>query len=213
VHVTADPAEDVSGVDAFVHLLSLPRALRLGDAAVERRARYLAVEPPLASRWRERVAGHPGLKVGLAWAGNAARSGDEARSLAADVIAPLGRAADGVSWFCLQAGLERSAPRPFAMADWMQSVSDFADTGALIGALDLVISVDTSVAHAAAALGTPLWLLAPHNVCWRWDMADADSPWYPDVRLFRAARPRAWAPVIEAVGGALRSAAAGSNAG
>jgi hypothetical protein len=99
------------------------------------------------------------------------------------------------------------------MADWMESVSDFADTAALIGALDLVISVDTSVAHAAGALGTPLWLLAPHNVCWRWDMGGEESPWYPGVRLFRAERPRAWTPVVEAVRAALRGAAAGSNAG
>ena len=207
IRVTADANEEVSQVDAFVHLLSLPATLRLGDAAVERRARYLRVEPSLGELWRQRLAGQPGLKVGLAWAGNAARSGDEARSLAAEVVAPLGHVASGVSWFSLQAGLDQSAPRPFAVTDWMASVADFADTAALIGALDLVISVDTSVAHAAAAVGTPLWLLAPHNVCWRWEMGGAESPWYPGVRLFRAARPGAWAPVIDAVGEALRRTA------
>jgi tetratricopeptide (TPR) repeat protein len=212
VHVTADAAEDASGADAFIHLLSLPAALRLGAAAVERRARYLRVEPSLGESWRQRVAGSPGLKVGLAWAGNAARSGDETRSLAAETVAPLA-AAGGVSWFCLQAGLAPSAPRPFAMTDRMASATDFADTGALIGALDLVISVDTSVAHAAAAVGTPLWLLTPHNVCWRWDMGGAESPWYPGVRLFRASRPGVWAPVIDAVGAALRQAASGAGAG
>ena len=212
VHVSADAAEDASGVDAFVHLLSLPAALRLGAGAVERRARYLRVEPSLGESWRQRVAGQAGLKVGLAWAGNAARSGDEARSLAAETVAPLGAAAGGVSWFGLQAGLDRSAPRPFAMTDWMESASDFADTAALIGALDLVISVDTSVAHAAAAVGTPLWLLTPHNVCWRWDMGGTESPWYPGVRLFRASRPAAWAPVIEAVAAELRRAASNAAA-
>ena len=119
VRVTADAAEDASGVDTFIHMLSLPAALRLGAAAVERRARYLRVEPSLGESWRQRVEGQPGLKVGLAWAGNAARSGDEARSLAAEVVAPLGAAAGGVSWFCLQAGLDPAAPRPFAMTDWM----------------------------------------------------------------------------------------------
>jgi hypothetical protein len=170
------------------------------------------VEPSLDESWRQRVAGSPGLRVGLAWAGNAARSGDETRSLAAETVAPLA-AAGGVSWFCLQAGLAPSAPRPFAMTDRMASATDFADTGALIGALDLVISVDTSVAHAAAAVGTPLWLLTPHNVCWRWDMGGAESPWYPGVRLFRASRPGVWAPVIDAVGAALRQAASGAGAG
>jgi thioredoxin-like negative regulator of GroEL len=212
MHVTADTTEDASGVDAFIHLLSLPAALRLGAAAVERRTRYLRVEPSLGELWRQRVAGEPGLKVGLAWAGNAARSGDEVRSLAAAVVAPLGAAA-GVSWFCLQAGLDPGAPRPFAMTDRMGSVTDFADTAALIGALDLVISVDTSVAHAAAAVGTPLWLLTPHNVCWRWEMEGAESPWYPGVRLFRASRPDAWAPVVDAVGGALRQTVSGASAG
>jgi thioredoxin-like negative regulator of GroEL len=212
VNVTADPAADASGVDAFIHLLSLPAALRLGAAAVERRTRYLRVEPRLGASWRQRVAAQPGLKVGLVWAGNAARSGDEARSLAAEAVAPLGRVPGGVSWFSLQAGLDRSAPRPFAMTDWMDSAADFADTAALIGALDLVVSVDTSVAHAAAAVGTPLWLLAPHNVCWRWEMGGADSPWYPDVRLFRASRPGAWAPVLDAVGAALQRTVSGQSA-
>jgi hypothetical protein len=212
VHVTSDAEEDASGVDAFVHLLSLPAALRLGTAAVERRARYLRVEPSLGEPWRQRVGEHPGLKVGLAWAGNAARSGDEARSLAAEVVGPLGAAAHGTRWFCLQAGLDRSAPRPFAMTDWMEPGTDFADTAALIGALDLVVSVDTSVAHAAAAVGTPLWMLAPHNVCWRWEMGGVESPWYPGVRLFRALRPGAWAPVIDAVGEALRRTASGASA-
>ena len=206
IQVTADATADVADVDASIHLLSLPRALGLGAAAVEARTRYLRVESPLAEQWRQRVT-EPGLKVGLAWAGNPARSGDESRSLSPEVLAPLGRATEGVSWFSLQANVDPSAPRPFAMTDWMASAADFADTAALIGALDLVISVDTSVAHAAAAIGTPLWLLAPHNVCWRWEMAGAESPWYPGVRSFRAARPQGWAPVIEAVGAALRQAA------
>lgn len=212
VHVTADAGEDASGVDAFIHLLSLPAALRLGAAAVERRARYLRVEPRLGASWRQRAAAQRGFKVGLVWAGNPARSGDEARSLAPEAVAPLGRVANGVSWFSLQAGLDRAAPRPFAMTDWMDSAADFADTAALIGALDLVISVDTSVAHAAAAVGTPLWLLAPHNVCWRWEMGGVDSPWYPDVRLFRASRPGAWAPVLDEVGAALERTASGAGA-
>jgi len=207
IQVTTDATGDVADVDAYIHLLSLPHALGLGAAAVEPRTRYLTVEPALADDWRRRVAAESGLKVGLAWAGNAARSGDEARSLAPEVVAPLGRAAGGIRWFSLQANLDASAPRPFAMTDWMASVTDFADTAALIGALDLVVSVDTSVAHAAAAAGTPLWLLAPHNVCWRWEMAGTGSPWYPGVRSFRAPRPQAWTPVIEAVGAALRRAA------
>jgi hypothetical protein len=114
VRVTADAGEDASGVDAFVHLLSLPAAPRLGAGAVERRERYLRVESSLGESWRKRVAGQPGLKVGLAWAGNAARSGDEVRSLAEGGRAARRRRRRAGS---PQAGLDRSAPRPFAMTD------------------------------------------------------------------------------------------------
>jgi tetratricopeptide (TPR) repeat protein len=205
IRVTADASEDAAGIHAHVHLLSLPRAL--GVAAPEPRSGYLRVDPTVARPWRERVAACAGLKVGLAWAGNAQRSGDETRSLPHELVAPLREAAPRVTWFNLQAGLEGNAARPFPMVDWIDEVRDYADTAALIDALDLVISVDTSVAHAAAALGKPLWLLAPHNVCWRWEIAGVESPWYPGVRMFRAQRPNAWAPVIEDLRLALRASA------
>jgi len=204
IRVTADAARGVMDVDAHLHLLSLPHALNV--TVPERRSGYLRLDPVRARAWRGRVAGCAGLKVGLAWAGNAQRSGDESRSLEHEILAPLRDAAPGVTWFNLQAGLEGSSPRPFPMVDWMKEVEDYADTAALIDVLDLVVSVDTSVAHAAAALGKPLWLLAPHNVCWRWEMAGADSPWYPGVRMFRTQQLDAWEPVIEAVRLALQAA-------
>jgi hypothetical protein len=151
---------------------------------------------------RHRIAAPAGLKVGLAWAGNTQRSGDESRSLACEILAPL---RDAAPWFSVQAGLDASSPLPFPMVDWMSEVADYADTAALIAALDCVVSVDTSVAHAAAALGKPLLLLAPHNVCWRWDIAGVESPWYPTVRMFRAQKPHAWGPVIESVRLALQA--------
>ncbi|MGH8680586.1 MAG: tetratricopeptide repeat protein, partial [Burkholderiales bacterium] len=203
IRVTADTAGEIADVDAHIHLLSLPHALRA--TAPERRSGYLRVESSLAHAWRARLAAYPGLKVGLAWAGNTQRSGDESRSLAHEILAPLRGAAPGATWFNLQAELDASSPRPFPMVDWMSEVENYADTAALIDALDLVVSVDTSVAHAAAALGKPLWLLAPHNVCWRWEIAGVESPWYPDVRMFRAQKPHAWGPVIESVRLALQA--------
>ena len=198
IDVTADRTASATGVDAYVPLLSLPRALGLG-VAVARRGRYLHPEPALAAAWRERIVTLPRPRIGLAWAGNPARSGDDSRSLAPHVVAPLGAARPDAGWVCLQAECPDVQPRPFAMADWMGSVADFADTAALIGALDLVIAVDTAVAHAAAAVGTPLWVLAPHNVCWRWEIGGEESPWYPQVRLFRARRPAAWEQVIDEI--------------
>jgi hypothetical protein len=210
VRVTADAAADVSDVDAHVHLLSLPHVLALETVA--RRAGYLRPDAALVDAWRERTAALRRPRIGLVWAGNPERAGDDSRSLAADAVSPLGAACPGADWVCLQAGLAAAAPRPFPMADWMSAAADFADTAALISTLDLVVSVDTSVAHAAAALGKPLWLLAPHNVCWRWSMGDEESPWYPGVRLFRAEQPGEWRAVVDAVGRALRTLPADTTA-
>jgi Flp pilus assembly protein TadD len=211
IAVMADAGAAAADADAHVHLLSLPRALGLGAAAVGSRTRYLRPDAALAEAWRQRVSGLPHPRIGLTWAGNPERSGDDNRSLNPEAVAPLGTARADAGWVCLQAGLPASAPRPFPMADWMGSVTDFADTASLIGALDLVISVDTSVAHAAAALGTPVWVLAPHDVCWRWTIRGEQSPWYDGVRLFQARRAGEWQPVIEAAGKALRAFRAGGG--
>jgi hypothetical protein len=90
-------------------------------------------------------------------------------------------------------------PDGLAVIDLMREVTDFADTAALVGALDLVISVDTSVAHLAAALGRPVWLLSRFDGCWRWLHGRDESPWYPGMRIYRQEQPHDWAGVIERV--------------
>lgn len=210
VEVIADPDADAAGIAAHVHLMSLPHLLALPRAAVRPERPYLRNPAALPAGWRAKVetalqGRHPALKVGLVWAGNPDRSRDEDRSLPIDAAASLGRAAEGIAWFNLQVDTERDRPlpRPFPMIDLTSGIGDYADTTGLIEALDLVISVDTSVAHATAALGKPLWLLAPPNVCWRWLIAGEESPWYSGVRMFRAARARDWAPVVAQVGDEL----------
>jgi hypothetical protein len=94
--------------------------------------------------------------------------------------------------------------------DWTAELEDFADTTALIAALDLVISVDTSVAHAAGALGRPVWVLNRFDRCWRWLADRTDSPWYPTMRLFTQATPGVWDDVVAAVAAALGQAASGT---
>jgi hypothetical protein len=94
------------------------------------------------------------------------------------------------------------------LVDPMAAVTDFADTAALIQALDLVIAVDTSVPHLAGALGTPVWLLSRFDACWRWLWGRTDSPWYPTLRLFRQPRPGEWAAVLVEVAAALAAWAA-----
>jgi tetratricopeptide (TPR) repeat protein len=208
VRVT-DDRMDVAGLDSYVHLASLPVHLALGELAVARVPRYLRAPDEARARWHPRIAALPGPRIGLVWSGNPERVGDDSRSIAPALLAPLAAAVPGASWVSLQASISAAAPRPFAFAaDPMSEVSDFADTAAIIEALDLVVSVDTSVAHAAAALGRSVILLAPHNVCWRWDMAGEASPWYPGVQVFRAPGLREWQPVVREAAGVLSALAA-----
>jgi hypothetical protein len=92
---------------------------------------------------------------------------------------------------------------PFPLLDVADRLTDFADTAALVAALDLIITVDTAVAHLAGALGKPVWLLSRHDACWRWGRDRADSPWYPTMRLFRQTTPGDWAGVMQRVAEAL----------
>ena len=180
---------------------------------------YLAADPALAAAWRERLAGVDGLRVGLAWAGGRRPDPnlavvDRRRSIALDVLAPLG-GIPGTSLVSLQTGpaAAQAAHPPGGMAlhDLTAGLSDFADTAALIDALDLVISVDTAVVHLAGALGKPVWLLNRLDSCWRWLLDRDDSPWYPQLRQFRQPGPGDWRSVIAAVRDALQRLAAGDR--
>ncbi|WGS48384.1 tetratricopeptide repeat protein [Paraburkholderia sp. D15] len=133
-------------------------------------------------------------------------------SLAAPVetsveAAPGGSSAPGVRFVSLQPQVrerDRDALAASGVVRFDEQLADFADTAALIDTLDLVIAVDTSIAHLAGAVGKPVWILLPYAPDWRWLLARDDSPWYPHARLFRQARPGDWPAVIERVGAALR---------
>jgi hypothetical protein len=208
IRVASDPTTLASDADAHVHLLSLPYRLGLTREVLRAEGAYLNVPDDAREKWRPRIASLPGFRIGIAWAGNSERRGDESRTIAPEILTPLSMAAPGITWVGLQAGLAADAPRPFPiMTDPMAEVADYADTAAIIEALDLVVSVDTSVAHAAAALGRPVILLAPHNVCWRWEMGGVESPWYPGVRVFRARGQGEWGAVVENASAAIAEAA------
>jgi hypothetical protein len=186
-------------------LMSLPAVLDLDFAGLPGEMPYLVAEVADAQAWRARLAGLPGRRVGLAWAGNPAYGADAARSLPAADLAALAGVA-GVSFVSLQPGV---APPPcLAMADWTAELPDFAATAALVAGLDRVISVDTAVAHLAGALGRPVWLLNRFAPCWRWELGRADSPWYPTLLQFRQPAPGDWASVVAAVRVALDQAPA-----
>jgi hypothetical protein len=142
------------------------------------------------------------MKVGLVWAGRPDFKNDHNRSMPFAKLLPLGDVAN-VRFFSLQKGrgVEELAQRPtdWEITDWTADLHDYADTAALVTQLDLVISVDTSVAHLAGALGKPVWLLLPFVPDWRWMLERTDSPWYPTMRLFRQKSAGDWDTLIEQV--------------
>ncbi len=187
----------------------LPSLLEMPDD-VPPNAPYLRADPEAVTAWRARLAPLPGRTVGLAWAGNPDQPMDHLRSLPFAALAPLAEVA-GVGFVSLQlGGADWTSPpqgqQPdLQLSDWTDELGDFADTAALIVALDLVITVDTAVAHLAGALGKPVWLLNRSETDWRWMRDRSDSIWYPSMRIFRQPSPGQWEPVIAAVTAALVS--------
>jgi Flp pilus assembly protein TadD len=189
-------------------MLSLPRVLGTNAVAdIPATIPYLRADPGAVARWQRRVAMLPGLRVGLVWAGNPedARM-DRRRSMPPAALAPLAEL-PGVSLVSLQVGRAAQAlsgsPLGQAVHDWTAELSDFAETAALIEALDLVISVDTAVVHLAGALGKPVWLLNRFDTCWRWLLGRDDSPWYRTLRQFRQTEAGRWDDVVACVCAAL----------
>jgi hypothetical protein len=190
---------DVPRYDFHCPLMSLPDRLRLYEpmpVAVP----YLAADRDAVAAWEARLRPLPGRLVGLVWAGNPGFAADHLRSVPAAALAPLGQVA-GVSFVSLQKGVE--AKLALDMADHTAELGDMADTAALVSALDLVISVDTGVAHLAGALGRPVWLLNRFDTCWRWLTGTRDSIWYPSLRQFRQGEPGDWGGVLAEVAAAL----------
>lgn len=200
--------------DAWVDQMSLPLLLatRAGRSPAPYPTEpYLQAEPHRVATWRRGIGA--AIRVGLAWAGNPAHANDRRRSLplgqTAILLAPLHRLSAAVPrlrFVGLQAGPRHSElAEAFGMADIPADLVDFAETAAVVETLDLVITVDTAVAHLAGALGKPVWLMLPHAPDWRWQLGRTDSPWYPSMRLFRQPAPGDWASVVRAVAGALRA--------
>jgi Flp pilus assembly protein TadD len=216
VTATVARGDPLPPFDLHCPLMSLPRASGTTLDTIPG-APYLEAEPALSATWRERLAGLPGVKVGLVWAGGRRANPDLAaidarRSITLNMLAPLGEV-PGVSFISLQKGepaaQAASHPPDLALHDFTAELGDFADTAALVDALDLVISVDTSVAHLAGGLGKPVWLLNRFDTDWRWLLNRDDSPWYPTLRQFRQPSPLDWEGVIVALREALSRLAAG----
>ena len=205
---------DAGPFDCHCALLDLPGRFGTELATIPAEVPYLAAGAAREEAWRARLPAGDAPRVGLVWAGGRHNTRDRLRSLSLDRVRPL-LDLPGIAWTGLQVGdgrqdIERTGVPP-GFTDLGPELGDFTDTAAVIGALDLVISVDTAVAHLAGALARPVWLLLPTAPDWRWLLGREDSPWYPTMRLFRQPSAGAWDAVIARVRDELAALAAGDR--
>jgi tetratricopeptide (TPR) repeat protein len=202
------------GFDVQASLLSLPWLLGTRLATIPADIPYLAADPAQVARWQAVIGAQGGAsdgasgggpRIGVVWAGGPRHWRDRERSMKVRHLAPL-LTIGAARWFSLQVGAAAANLAqlpPARVTDLAPRLTDFSETAAAIANLDLVIAVDTSVAHLAGALGKPVWLLLPFAPDFRWLLDRDDSPWYPTMRLFRQPTPGDWAGVIALVAAAL----------
>jgi hypothetical protein len=188
---------------ASAALLDLPGLFGTDLSNLPAEVPYLHAEPELVAAWAPRLASDR-LRVGVVWAGNPDHQHDARRSTALGTLLPLGNV-PGVQFYSLQKGPASERPRPagFSLVDLGPDLHDFADTAAVLMHLDLVITVDTSVAHLAGALGRPVWLMLSHAHDWRWIAGWDHSPWYPTMRIFRQQVANDWSDVVHRIAAEL----------
>jgi hypothetical protein len=194
-------------------LMSAPWAMRTRLETIPGSVPYLQADVGRVEDWSNRLGGSAGFRVGLCWAGRPIHKDDRRRSIPLAELAPLAEVS-GIEFHSLQTGLaaEQLSSAGWPVIDHATLLSHFGETAALIANLDLVISVDTSVAHLAGALGKPTWLLLAFVPDWRWMLEREDSPWYPTMKLFRQEVRGNWRGAVSRVARALEQAAARSGA-
>ncbi|MGD0540893.1 MAG: tetratricopeptide repeat protein, partial [Tepidisphaeraceae bacterium] len=189
--------------DVYCPLASLPRALGTRLESIPANVPYLKADPAVAEAWGKKLGPRTDrLRVGLVWAGRPTHKRDRERSVSLSQLAPLA-AAGGITFYSLQIGESASQathpPPGMELLDLTAELRDFAETAGLISHLDLVVTVDTSVAHLAGAMGKPVWVMLSFVPDWRWLLDRGDSPWYPSMRLFRQTTPGQWDDVVQRV--------------
>src|SRR5262245_47785323 len=199
--------EPLPPFDVHCPLGSLPLALKTEPATIPAGGPYLSADDARIAKWRARIEAAERPRVALAWSGNAQHVNDRNRSIPLSRLAPLWSAAASVQFIGIQRELRGDDADLLAREPRVTQIGaeldDFADTAAVIALVDLVISVDTSVAHLAGAMGRPVWALLPFSPDWRWTLAGESSRWYPTARLFRQPSLGDWDSVIERLPGEL----------
>ncbi len=188
---------DIAGAGAHAahaFLGSLPFLFGTEPATVPATVPYLTPAPARRRAWRDRLAAGAELRVGLAWAGNPENTSDWRRSIRLERLSGLRHAAN-VRFVALQTPVpeaDRAAMAALAVEDLSAELLDFGETAAAVANLDLVVTVDSAMAHLAGAMGAPVWVLLHQPADWRWLSGRTDSPWYPSMRLFRQERAGDW---------------------
>jgi len=186
--------------DLHCPLLSLPLACKTTIDTIPNPEAYLASKPEKRKAWSERLGEKTRPRIGLVWSGSTTHKNDRNRSLPLEsVMAHLPGDYEYVSLQAEVRDVDRKALQGSAIRDHEGQIEDFSDTAALCDLMDLVISVDTSVAHLAGALGKTTWILLPYMPDWRWLLDREDSPWYRSVKLYRQARYGDWEPVLRRI--------------
>jgi tetratricopeptide (TPR) repeat protein len=200
-----DPKGEEVGFDFHIDMMSLPAVFQTEVSTIPQHMPYVHVDVDRTRQWQARLS-QPGMNIGLAWAGSPAHLADRSRSMKLDELRPLLQV-KGANFFSLQKGGAEKAIGDLGLTSELDEIgsqlNDFADTAAFINGLDLVICVDTAVAHLAGALAKPVWLLVARPADWRWLEDRDDTPWYPTMRLFRQGERGNWGEVIERVREAL----------
>ena len=193
--------------ELYVPLLDLPLCLGTTLDSIPAQMPYLQAVPEKVSHWRERLKADK-MKIGIVWQGNPNHFNDRKRSIPVDYFLELSRNPD-IQLYSLQKTM--TAEELQYLSTWNQitrldhELKNFDDTAAAIACLDLVISVDTAVAHLAGAMDQPVWVMLPFIPDWRWMLGRADTPWYPSMTLFRQPVANNWAPVITAIQEKIKS--------
>lgn len=198
VDMLLDTSESLPAFDFQTPLMSLPLAFGTRLDSIPAAVPYLHPDPVKVAAWQILLGPRTKPRIGLVWSGSTQHGNDQNRSLAASLLDEL--VSDAAEFICLQKEFrnddEKFVRQQFNVRTFGEQLRDFSDTAALVAALDLVITVDTSIAHLAGALGKPVWILLPFAPDFRWLLERTDSPWYPSARLFRQPGFGQWPSVL-----------------